>query len=83
MITINLNTSVPIRSPLLILLEIILPTEIQFGFFVLVGEICHPARAEVDVPAPETAKDTLGILVVLCPKTASRAGEFLFSHNTT
>ena len=82
MITINLNTSVPIRSPLLILLEIILLTEIQFGFFVLVGEIRHPARAEVYVPAPEAAQNTLGVLIILCPETASRAGEFVFSHNT-
>jgi len=65
---------------LFVFLEVVFLTKIQFGFFVLVGEICHPSGTEIDVPAPESAQDTLGIFVVLCLEAARLTGEFLFSH---
>ena len=37
-------------------------------------EIILEARAEIDVPAPETAEDGLGILVVVSPEFAGFAG---------
>ena len=42
------------------------------------GEIGLPARAEVDVPAPEAAEQRLGILVVMCAELAGFAGVVLF-----
>ena len=37
-------------------------------------EIGLEARAEIDVPAPETTDDRLGILVVVSPELAGLAG---------
>ena len=44
------------------------------------GEVALEAGAEVDVPTPEAAQGRFGVLVVLCPETASFAGKFLFCH---
>ena len=70
-----------VTSGLLIFIEIVLVPERGFGVVVLVGEVGPPARAEVDVPAPEASKDALGVLVIPCLESAGLAGEMLFSHN--
>ena len=44
------------------------------------GEVVFPARAEVDVPAPDAAGERFGVVVVLCPEGAGLAG-VLLSHN--
>ena len=44
------------------------------------GEVALEAGVEVDVPTPEAAYGRFGVLVVLCPETASFAGKFLFCH---
>ncbi len=51
------------------------------GLCILVGEECLETRAEIDVPAPESAPQGFGILVVMSPELAGLAREFLFSHN--
>ena len=38
------------------------------------GDIGLPAWTEIDVPAPETTDDRLGILVVVSPELAGLAG---------
>ena len=48
--------------------------------FVLMGEEGLPARAEVDMPAPEAAFEGLGILVVRCAELAVLAGVGLLCH---
>ena len=44
--------------------------ERSLRLLVLMGEIVLPARAEVNVPAPETPEQGLGILVVRCAELA-------------
>lgn len=44
------------------------------------GEEVLPARAPVDVPAPEAAFGRFRVLVVGCAELAVLAGVFLFSH---
>ena len=48
---------------------VLLP-ESGLRLLILMGEIVLPARAEIDVPAPETPKQGLGILVVGCAELA-------------
>jgi hypothetical protein len=45
--------------------EVVFFTKDSLGFFILMGEICFETGAEVDMPAPEPAKDRFGILVVV------------------
>ena len=66
---------------LLILLEVILLPQCGLCFFILMGEVTLKARAEVNVPPPETAYCRLGILVVMCAKLAVLAGVLLLCHN--
>lgn len=65
---------------LLVLLEVILLAEVQLGIFVLMGKVSFETRAEVNVPAPESAEDALRILVVMSAELAGLAGELL-CHN--
>ena len=44
------------------------------------GEEILPARAPIDVPAPETAFSRLGILVVSCAELAVLAGVSVACH---
>ena len=66
----------------LILRKVILPPKRCFRLLVLVGKIGPEARAEVNMPAPETADGRFGILVIMCAELAVLAGVFLFSHIT-
>ena len=43
------------RFSVFVFLEIVLGAEGLLGFGVLMGEVCLPTRAEIDVPAPETS----------------------------
>ena len=62
-------------------LEIVFLPEGGLCLIVLMGEESFPARAEVDVPAPETALEGLGILVVRCAELAVLAGVGLLFHD--
>lgn len=53
----------------------------SLGLRVLVGEVGPEARAEINVPTPESAPEGFGVLVVVSPEFAGLAREFLFSHN--
>ena len=64
----------------MILLEVVPGPERCFGLFVLMGEIVLPSRAEIDVPAPETAEDGFGIPVIMCAEPAVLAGVLLCCH---
>ena len=68
------------QGPLSVLLKVILLPQCNFSFLILMGEIVLPAGAEIDVPAPDTAGERLGIVVVLCPEGAGFAGVMLFCH---
>jgi hypothetical protein len=61
-------------------LKVILLAKVLLGLFILIGEIGPEARAEIDVPAPEAAQYTLGVLVIVSAELAGLAGKFLFSH---
>ena len=65
---------------LLVLLEVVFLSQVQLGFFVLVGKIRHPARAEVDVPTPDAAERRLGPPVVVSAKFAVLAGIAFLVH---
>ena len=62
------------RFLVFVFLEIVLGAEGLPGFGVLMGEVCFPTRAEIDVPAPETSFQRLGIFVITCSKLAVFAG---------
>ena len=59
---------------ILIFREAVLLSKRRLRRLVLMREIGFEARAEIDVPAPETAEDRFGILVVMSPELAGFAG---------
>lgn len=59
---------------ILIFREAVLLSKRRLRRLVLMREIGFEARAEIDVPAPETAEDRFGILVVMSPELAGLAG---------
>ena len=59
---------------LLVLGEVVFLSQGCFCLFILVSEVVLPTRAEVDVPAPESADKRLGVLVILGPERAGFAG---------
>lgn len=65
---------------LLVLFEVVLLPESCLCLFILMGEVVLPARAEVNVPAPEPAFEGLGILVVGRAELAVLAGIGLLCH---
>lgn len=58
----------------LVLVEMILLSQLSLLFIVLAGKERFPAWAEVDVPAPEAAKQRLWILVIVSSEFAILAG---------
>jgi len=62
------------RGALLVFLEVVLGPELGLHLIGLMGEIALPARAEVDMPAPETSAEGLWVLVVLGPQRAGFTG---------
>jgi hypothetical protein len=65
---------------LLILLKAVLLAKRSFGLLILMGEVVLPPWAEVDMPAPETPDEGLGVLVILGPERAVGTGVILVCH---
>ena len=59
---------------LLVLVEVILSSQFSLGLLILMGEVCLPAGAEVDMPAPESSEGRLRAPVIVCAKLAFLTG---------
>jgi hypothetical protein len=70
-----------IRAMLFVFLKVILLTDCRLSLLVLMGEVGLEAWAEVDVPAPETAPERLGTLLIMRPELTGLAGIMLLCHN--